>query len=110
MRKFLLFSFAFFLTLGSLGIQVSAEADGEAEPTNVELNEQQTKELETLHNEMFELHKQLINKYVEFGVISQEKADMKLAKMEKHQEKLKENGYIPHCDHKKREMKDEADD
>ncbi|MBE4907490.1 DUF2680 domain-containing protein [Bacillus luteolus] len=67
--------------------------------TDIKLTADQQEELENLYNEMFETKKQLINKYAEYDVITQNKAEEKLARLDKFQEKLKEHGYVPHWPH-----------
>jgi hypothetical protein len=78
-----------------------AHEDNVETQKNVELTESQKKELETLYNGMFETHKQIVNKYVEFGVFSKEKGDKILSHMEERHTKLKENGFIPKWDRNK---------
>ncbi|QOR65999.1 DUF2680 domain-containing protein [Cytobacillus suaedae] len=67
--------------------------------TDIQLTADQQEELENLYKEMFETKKQLINKYAEYGVITQDKAEEKIARLGRFQEKLKEHGYAPHWPH-----------
>ncbi|TCP31303.1 uncharacterized protein DUF2680 [Scopulibacillus darangshiensis] len=60
-----------------------------------QLTEQQKKEISALHQEMLEKRKEIIKKYVEFGVIPQEKGDKIIKHLEKRQSKMAQNGFIP---------------
>ncbi|GAA0488169.1 hypothetical protein GCM10008986_12220 [Salinibacillus aidingensis] len=110
MKKWIALCFAFMLTLGLSAPVISAEDHDQMETNleDIELNDAQQQELEALHSQMFKLHEQLVSKYVEFGVLSEEKAEKKLEHMKEHQEKLKENGYVPYWKDKKHK-KDEED-
>lgn len=82
-----------------------AHEDKEAQK-DIKLTEEQQGELEVLYNDLFEKHKKIINKYVEFGVISQEKGERIIAHMEERQAKMKENGYVPHLGHHSKHKKE----
>ncbi|WP_147535070.1 YckD family protein [Bacillus marasmi] len=63
----------------------------------VQLNEQQKAELAKLHKDILEKKKEMIQKYVEFGVIEEEKGQMMIAHFEKHYEMMEQNGFtMPH--------------
>jgi len=62
---------------------------------SVQLSDDQKEELAELHMELMETRKELIEKYVEFGVFSEEKGKEMIERMEKKYEKLKENDFIP---------------
>ncbi|NMD72113.1 YckD family protein [Bacillus sp. DNRA2] len=63
----------------------------------VQLNEQQKTELAKLHKDILEKKKEMIQKYVEFGVIEEEKGQMMIAHFEKHYEMMEQNGFMmPH--------------
>ncbi|SET20399.1 Protein of unknown function [Salinibacillus kushneri] len=111
MKKWIAVYAAFMLALGLSAPYASAEDHGDTEVNleDIELSQAQQQELEALHNEMFQLHEQLVNKYVEFGVLSEEKAKKKMEHLEKHQEKLKENGYVPYWKDKRHKHKDEEE-
>lgn len=68
----------------------------------VQLNEQQKAELAKMHKDILEKKKEMINKYVEFGVIPEEKAQMMISHFEKHYEMLEQNGFVwkMHSHHK----------
>jgi len=74
--------------------------DNQEEQPQVKLSEQQKSELDALYQEAFEARKKIIDKYVEFGVITKEKAEKKQEHMDKFYEELKENDYIPKFHHK----------
>ncbi|MEQ6390570.1 DUF2680 domain-containing protein [Bacillaceae bacterium S4-13-58] len=106
MKKILCYALLFMLSFGGLHLHsVSAE---EADMKNVELSEEQIQELNSLYDDMFTNHKEIITKYVEYGVLTKEKADKIMEKLDKKQEKLQENGYVPNCDsHKKSKDKED---
>jgi len=60
----------------------------------VKLTDAQKAELAKLHKGILEQKKQLIQKYVEFGVIPKEKADKMIQRFEEHYKMLEENGFI----------------
>jgi hypothetical protein len=60
----------------------------------VQLTEEQKKELSVIHDEILAKKKELISKYVQFGVMSEEKAKEALEHMEERHAKLEKNGYI----------------
>jgi len=62
----------------------------------VQLTEAQQKELATLHQDILEKRKEVVSKYVEYGVISQEKADKLISRLDKRYEMLEKNEFIPH--------------
>ncbi len=94
-----------FFLLG--GVQANAEMEKVAEKPKVELTDKQKQELDKLYLELLETKKEIVNKYVEFGVLPKEKADKKLKWLDEHYQKIKEHGYIPMHHHKKH--KDDRD-
>lgn len=91
MKKWL-FSFITAIVLSGV-IQSSVEA---VTPNDVKLTNEQKKELAELHEDIFEDKKELIKKYVEFGVLTEEDGKKMIFYIEKKHKKLKENDYIPH--------------
>jgi Protein of unknown function (DUF2680) len=86
-----------FLSFGFTGY---ASAEGQqAAPQKVNLTDAQKQELDKLHQQLFNSKKELINKYVEYGVFTKEQGDMMLKKMEERYLKLKENGYMMRWHH-----------
>lgn len=85
---------AFCLCL-SLGSVTHAHMDCDGINSDVELSDAQKQELQGITEVIFANKKEMINLYVEFGVLTEEKGEKMLKKMEKHHLKLKENGYVP---------------
>lgn len=109
MKKIIVFLSVLFLTLG-LALPVWAQNDNTGQPEKkVELTEAQKKELADLHEDILEDKMELIEKHVEYGVITKEKGDMIKAKLQEKAKRMKENGYMPgacnHKDHKGHDMK-----
>ncbi|UCZ53444.1 YckD family protein [Bacillus shivajii] len=100
MHKFLLgMMAAFILSLGSLGFMPSeTNAENMDEVNDVKLTEEQIAEISALHRESLEKNKEIINKYVEYGVFSAEKGQKIITHFEKHYDKLEKNGFIPKWD------------
>lgn len=66
----------------------------------IQLTETQKAELSEIYLELFEEKKELIQKYVEFGVISKEKGNQMIQKFEKHYKMIEQNGFmLPHPPH-----------
>ncbi|WP_018922446.1 DUF2680 domain-containing protein [Salsuginibacillus kocurii] len=82
-----------------------AEAHGEAGIQDVDLMDHQIEELAKMHQENLELQKKLLNLYVEYGVITDEKAEKITDKHEEYYRKLEENDFIPKWDHPKKSHK-----
>ncbi|KPL59982.1 YckD family protein [Rossellomorea vietnamensis] len=86
---------------------VSAEGQnpGQTPGQKVNLTEDQKAELGKLHEQMYSTKKELVKKYVEYGVFTKEQGDKVLSMMETKHQKLKENGYMmrwhPHPHHGK---------
>lgn len=73
--------------------------------TNVKLSDQQKVELADLNKEILEKKKQVILKYVQFGVISEKKGKIMITRMDKYYTKLEQNGFIPDWDKHKMKYK-----
>ena len=73
--------------------QPSKQQPGQTQP-EVKLTEQQKTELANLHKDILEKKKEMITKYVEFGVIPEEKGQMMISHFEKHYEMLEQNGFV----------------
>lgn len=103
MRKYFLTIMAFFLIL-SLGMQPTyAQEANQLQPQQkVELTDQQKDELSTLYQDLFAKRKEIINKKVEFGMISKEMGDKMISKMDEHFEMLKQNNFMFHWDKDKK--------
>ncbi|GAA0450164.1 DUF2680 domain-containing protein [Alkalibacillus silvisoli] len=95
-----------FASIGILTTQVGAE---EEVNEDVELTEEQLAEMEALHHNAFEQHKVIIDKYVEYGVFTEEKADKMKSYLDERFDKLKENDFIPKMDKHHKQDKEDRD-
>ncbi|WP_231006571.1 MULTISPECIES: YckD family protein [Bacillus] len=66
-----------------------------------ELTDKQKNELASLQKDIMEKKKQLINKYVEYGILDQERGKEIKSHIEKRYEKERENGFLPKLKHQK---------
>ncbi len=113
MKKIIVLLSVLFLTLG-LAMPVWAQNDKAQQPEQkVELTEEQKKELAVIHEDILELKLEMIDKHIEYGVLTKEKGEMIKAKLQEKAKMMKENGYMPgsckHGHHKKgHEMRDES--
>lgn len=64
----------------------------------IELNEEQQEELSRLYGEAFEKQKEIIDKYVEFGVLDEKHGQKITSRFDHYYAKLKENNFIPKWD------------
>ncbi|HHY73783.1 MAG TPA: DUF2680 domain-containing protein [Bacillus bacterium] len=98
MKKFMFLLSVLFLTLG-LAIPAWAENEVADNPEpKVELTKAQKRELAKIHQEIFEKKLKLIDKHVEFGVMTKEQGDKIKAKLQEKAKMMKEKGYMPrHC-------------
>ncbi|MFZ7102875.1 MAG: YckD family protein [Peptococcaceae bacterium] len=104
-KKALAISLFFFVLLMAGIPQVFAQdvpSDTTEKVKNVQLTETQKKELAGLHQEILAKKKELITKYVKYGVMSEEKGKKIISRLEKRYEKLEQNGFIPHWDKSKK--------
>lgn len=65
------------------------------------LTEEQKQELASMQKDIMEKKKQLINKYVEYGIIDQERGKEIKSHIERRYENNKKNGFMPKWDHHK---------
>ncbi len=106
MKKFVVtLSILVFVSLGFANVSL-AENDSNQQTQKVELTDKQKKELGKLHKEIYEKKVNLINKYVEYGVLTKEQAERMQQKMEEHYELLKENGFVMKDYHHKHHSKE----
>ncbi|QDP39123.1 DUF2680 domain-containing protein [Radiobacillus deserti] len=94
---------AFTLTLFNFS-SLDINAEGNVEPNHEEmekkeLTKDQIAEMKQLHDELVKQRKLIIDKYVEYGVMTEEKAKKMKEHLDFFSKKLKENGYI--MEHKK---------
>ncbi|WP_416826580.1 YckD family protein [Ectobacillus polymachus] len=76
----------------------------EMKPTKL-LTTEQKKEISSLERDILEKKKKVISKYVEYGVISKEKGDAIISRLQERYNTLEKNGFIHkwdgHHQHKK---------
>lgn len=88
-----------------LGMNASLAAAPEDQTSQsaskVELTDIQKTELANLHKGIMKKKKELINKYVEFGVITENKGKMIIMRFEERYMKLEQNGFMPKCNKQK---------
>ncbi|UQZ48414.1 YckD family protein [Bacillus sp. PK3-037] len=77
------------------GTAEAAEKQNPQPPANVTLTEQQKKEIEQLEADILKKRKDVISKYVEYGVLPKERGDHIKNHMVKHFEMMKQNGFVP---------------
>ncbi|MFT4416738.1 YckD family protein [Fredinandcohnia humi] len=102
MRRFITFGLVALLGLTIFGgTLTSAEMDSkDGERAKIELTDEQKQELDALYKDLLEARKAILDKYVEYGVLSKGEAEKKLAWLEEHYTKVKEHGYLPPMHHK----------
>lgn len=61
----------------------------------INLTDVQKSELKQLYGKRFEIEKQIVQKYLDYGVFTKEQADKRLEKIEKIRQKIEQNGFIP---------------
>lgn len=105
MRKLLLSLLAAALLIFSVGSTASVYAKGttpQKGKTNIQLTEIQKKELSGLHKQILQKRKQVIMKYVQYGVLPKEKGEKIIAHMENHYSQMERRGFIPKRHFKKK--------
>ncbi|AST91537.1 MULTISPECIES: YckD family protein [Sutcliffiella] len=107
MRKFIfLLSFVVLVVSFAPLSNVQAHFNGEGWINkDVKLTDSQKEELGALHKNVLIEKKNIINKYVEYGIIPPDKGDKIIAKMEKRYKKMEENEFIPQWDKYKKHKK-----
>ena len=103
MARFSIILITVLFSITFLGVNLSyAEGLGNREGTLIETNnkevqltDKQKTELTEIHKEIFEKRKALIGKYVEFGIIDEEKGKIIISKLERRYEYAEKNGFIP---------------
>jgi DNA-binding transcriptional regulator WhiA len=91
---------AFVAVMGTIPVFANT-SEVDADKATVQLTETQKKELAALHKEILAKKKELISKYVEYGVMSKEKGEKIISRLEKRYERLEKNGFIPQWDKSK---------
>jgi hypothetical protein len=114
MKKYVLFMLTA-IALVSSTIAAPALAEGNQPPSevkNVQLTETQKAELKQLHKDVLEKKKELIQKYVEFGVISKEMGDRIIQRYDDHYKLVEQNGFRLHhhpAHHKHQKFENQPD-
>lgn len=83
------------MSFGGPAFAKSGQPKGKMEKSKIHLTETQKKELSGLHKKMLKDKKEIISKYVEYGVMSKQKGEKVKEHMERHFQKMERNGYTP---------------
>ena len=96
---------AVLMTIGIMGSSIEAKANMQ---TDVKLTTEQQEEMKSLQQDALDQKKEIINKYVEYGVFTKEKGQKIITHLEEVYKKLEQNGFVPnfHDDYKKHRSKD----
>ena len=115
MRRFSIILVTALFTISFLGLNLSHSEVSAMEKfmidthkKEVELTDKQKNELTKTHKEIYEKRKELISKYVEFGVIDEDKGKIIMSKLDRRYEHAEKNGFIRYHDrdcHKKKNWK-----
>ncbi|WP_027417988.1 YckD family protein [Aneurinibacillus terranovensis] len=81
--------------LGSIPAQAADIPTTHSEKMSAQLSEQQKRELASLYKDILEKQKEVVSKYVKYGVVTEEKGNEIVARLDKRYQKLEENGFIP---------------
>jgi hypothetical protein len=109
MRKFYIIIMAVMMLSVSVFCISPVQAEdskGDVVNKTVKLSDQQISELSTLNKDILEKKKQVISKYVEYGIMTEKKGKIMISRMEKYYTKLEQDGFIPNWDKPKRKHKD----
>jgi len=93
------------LSIGSLGF-MPTETGAMGVPADVKLTAEQQEEMSILQKEALEQKKEIINKYVEYGIFTEEKGQKIISHIEEHYKKLEQNEFVPKWDHKHKNHKE----
>lgn len=97
---------AILMAVGMIGLSsLVVKADM---PTDVKLTTEQQEEMKSLQQDALNQKKEIINKYVEYGVFSKEKGQKVITHLEERYKKLEQNEFVPnfHDDYKKHRSKE----
>lgn len=87
------------LSLGVLGFIPPGSETAELN-SDIELSVEQKTEMSELQTEMLELKSEIVDKYVEFGVFTEEKGEKIISHYKERYEDLENNEFIPKWDKK----------
>lgn len=98
MKRWWIMAIAIML-VGAIAVPI-AWAQNETAPTpsntaGIQLTESQKKELAELYSKIAELKKQIVDKYLEFGIINQERAEFMKQRIDQMEKFRAQQGYIP---------------
>lgn len=96
MKKWIGMVLTTILLVSSAAGFVYAENGNTINKLNTQLTDKQKAEISAMHKEAFEKEKKVIDKYVEYGVMSEETGKMIVSHMEMRLKKLEGDGFIPH--------------
>lgn len=98
MKKWWIMAIAIML-VGAIAVPIAwAQNENTQTPSNAagtQLTESQKKELAQLYSKITELKKQIVDKYLEFGVIDQERAEFMKQRIDQMEKFRAEQGYLP---------------
>jgi len=90
-----------FATLSIPNIAHGNEVTVDNAQATIKLTKEQQKELADLHKEVLEKRKQIVSKYVEYGVMTKERSEALISQFEEHYKALEKNQFYPrNCDGK----------
>ena len=78
-----------------MGSPAYSATNAETTKPDVQLTKEQKQELTALHKDILNKKKEVISKYVEYGVMSEERGKKIISRMEKRYQMLEQNGFIP---------------
>lgn len=84
-----------FALLVGFGSQVHAVPDAAPGKSDVQLTEAQKQEIAALEKDILNKKKEVVSRYIKYGVISEEKGKKIISRMEKRYQLLEQNGFIP---------------
>ena len=104
-KRWLAVMAAILMTIGMMGLSLEAKAEMQ---TDVKLSTEQQEEMKSLQQDALNQKKEIINKYVEYGVFSKEKGEKIITHLEERYLKMEQNGFVPifHDDYKKHRSKE----
>jgi len=97
MRRIKINIITMFIAAAVISLTGTAEAAEKQQqpPANVTLTDQQKKEIEQLEADILKKRKDVISKYVQYGVLPKERGEHIKNHMDKHFEMMKQNGFVP---------------
>ncbi|MFA9559758.1 YckD family protein [Evansella sp. AB-rgal1] len=109
MRKFFVWFMIGILTIGAIGFAPTMTGAEDVDVADVTLTEEQKNEMEALQKQALDQKKEIINKYVEYGVFTEDKGKKIISHFEKHYNMLEKNGFVPKWDKKRKHCNDDEE-